>query len=406
MSVDIMKRYSSLLVLLSLFAGWMVFLTGCGGGGSSSTPVQPPEPDDSLYRIVYSTKNFSDYGYAIYAVDENSVVRQHIVSAGSADCCVSRKSVVYSVQTENYAGGNIMELNLFTGNQTLIASGRYEYPQWNKDCTKITFQQSIYGGFRIYVVNSDGTGMKTVDITQFSGYSSQVEWNSAGTSFFLHLTPPDIPIPSSCDYYYKVSLADMSLSPFLTGGNFCYLSFANSVQRAAYAEIEEGNDRFVHIMDEDGGNNSIVPAESIEAFTLQWSPDSRYLIAMGYYPYEGIYRVSADGSSPVNLKPAETGNAYEVIWSPDSTMVLFDDWTNKALYVMDSDGAQLRKINGSIRAVINAAWSQDSQKIAFFNTSDDNNRSIYLVNNDGTGQKKIADTTTESAWVDCIVDRQ
>jgi Tol biopolymer transport system component len=74
--------------------------------------------------------------------------------------------------------------------------------------------------------------------------------------------------------------------------------------------------------------------------------------------------------------------------SPELIAFVSDREGSDALFVMRSDGSDVRRLTGDLPAVSHPAWSSDGQRIAF-NAGSVTTSDIYLINLDGSGQTKI-----------------
>lgn len=105
------------------------------------------------------------------------------------------------------------------------------------------------------------------------------------------------------------------------------------------------------------------------------------------------------------------GRAGAPHWSPDGSRLVFDrqhispdtdgQWTSAAVFVVDPDGANLRRITPTGFFAIDPSWSPDGTLITFKNTwlgiSEDGQsatfgaRDIYVIRPDGSGLQQITD---------------
>jgi Tol biopolymer transport system component len=103
-----------------------------------------------------------------------------------------------------------------------------------------------------------------------------------------------------------------------------------------------------------------------------------------------------DWIKPENWKRLTNEQTWEVNpkWSPDGTKIAFESYDpknvlDKDIFVMDSDGKN--KVNVSNNPGLpdqEPAWSPDGKKIAFYSLRDNNN-CIYVVNSDGNNLKLL-----------------
>jgi len=158
-----------------------------------------------------------------------------------------------------------------------------------------------------------------------------------------------------------------------------------------------------------------------------WSPDDQALVfssaATGSEWLYIIHRIDLDGSNQISLTENLEGSSSGARWSPDGTMIAFGVTSSRdaprSLWIMDQDGNNARQIvpphhsGKRTRGVSAFAWSPDSRQIAFASGSDgfcyitvgyafECTESIYLINIDGTGLKRLThrwQIATSLTWV-------
>ena len=130
-----------------------------------------------------------------------------------------------------------------------------------------------------------------------------------------------------------------------------------------------------------------------------WSPDGRRIaFSSNRDGKHEIYVMDADGS---NVKRLTNNLADDVnpIWSPDGQKILFDSERdgNREIYVMDADGGNQIRLTRNNAADTTSTWSPDGSTIAFASNRDTGppynpyNLDIYLMNSDGSNVRRIVD---------------
>jgi TolB protein len=145
-------------------------------------------------------------------------------------------------------------------------------------------------------------------------------------------------------------------------------------------------------------------------FDPSWSPDGKR-IAFRSAPKPGagnigrsdIWVVNADGTGAVNLTKDPDWANWSPAWSPDGKEIAFFSTREDepGLYVMRPDGSGLRRIMAGDTEY--PTWSPDSTRIAFMSlgfppggSSDDYD--VYVVNADGAGLKRLTQTPGETGF--------
>ena len=106
-----------------------------------------------------------------------------------------------------------------------------------------------------------------------------------------------------------------------------------------------------------------------------------------------VYVMNADGTDKRRL----TRNRFEdeeAAWSPDGTQIAFniDDYAGRCdIYVMNADGSSLRQLTTKGNAG-GPAWSPNGTRIAFSRYDRDTSSDLYVMNADGTDQQRLTQT--------------
>ena len=123
-----------------------------------------------------------------------------------------------------------------------------------------------------------------------------------------------------------------------------------------------------------------------------WSPDGRKTVGINVFSNKsegpvGIDIVELDLNTKITTRLTFNGNSLEEIkpkYSHDGNQIVFRtrDTTND-IYVMNSDGSDLKKI---VESASNPDWSPDGKKIVYYVIDPE---SVWVINPDGTGKKLI-----------------
>jgi len=141
------------------------------------------------------------------------------------------------------------------------------------------------------------------------------------------------------------------------------------------------------------------PRRLVEGLSPAWSPDG-HKIAYGTRDggrFGQIYVINADGSARKQLTKVKDGACFPD-WSPDGEKIAYTAGLGSRSYtiwVMGKDGE-----NGkSVAEGVGARWSPDGTRLAFLRNPKKRGEkgSIWVVNVDGTGERKVGDEDSP-AW--------
>lgn len=133
-----------------------------------------------------------------------------------------------------------------------------------------------------------------------------------------------------------------------------------------------------------------------------WSPDGAQ-IAFASNREEGtgfqVYVMNADGSGQKMLGPVQPGDNNHPTWSPDGNQIAFqskrdtnsnpqDD--NLDIYVMNSDGSNIRALTIHGADDSEPSWSPDGRKIAFLSERSGQDE-VYLMDTEGANLEQLTE---------------
>jgi Tol biopolymer transport system component len=139
------------------------------------------------------------------------------------------------------------------------------------------------------------------------------------------------------------------------------------------------------------GERQLTPGRGAAAGGLfpTWSPDGN---SIAYSNGSGINLIRPDGSGrrPLGV-PGECS-----VWSPDGSELMFcsngvnrgegvDNWD---VFVMDADGANVRRLTRNVAQDYPGAWSPDGTQIAFFSRRDGDG-DVYVMDADGANLRRV-----------------
>lgn len=156
----------------------------------------------------------------------------------------------------------------------------------------------------------------------------------------------------------------------------------------------------VYTMNANGSAQKNLSNHPFADYGLGWSPDGRYIL---FYSNrdgnEDIWRMGADGSNPVNLTKHPAGERAAA-WSPDGKEIVFisdRDGEERELYLMNTDGTEQRRVSFYKSYIECPSWLADGSGMMFTMMVKDktdtgyvNNGDIHQISKDGKKLKRLS----------------
>jgi len=335
---------------VSLFLG---MLGGCGGTGTTPVSGGPDEGETmtvgSLQVGVAATTAFrtlvlnspGDSPVAFTALYGSKIVRLREMGYGKL-AISSNHTGDYDIFTINIDGSE--PINLTKKPATDIA------PAWSPDGRKLAFTSYRDGNSEIYTVEADGSRLRR--LTNNPTEDEDPAWSPDGREI-----------------------------AFTTYRNLQY---------------------DVYVMSSTGGTPTNLTPGTDSGKDPAWSPDGRQLVYMVFSaPGYDLYRMNRDGTWRENLTNTATSSESYPTWSPDGLRIAFCvDVFKLDVFVMDTNGRNLKNLTTSKKGEYVPAWSPDGRQIAYTSFSG-NAFDVFVMDADGNRERNITtDSYAESdpAW--------
>ena len=270
-------------------------------------------------------------------------------------------------------------------------------PAWSPDGLQIAFDSSIRGDSDIYLVSA--AGGKSRQLTQNAANDVEPAWSPDGRKIAFSSDRTDA-------YEIYVMNRDGTGQRRLTHDRDWNSNPAWSPDgRTIVFRRAQGG---IAAIDADGSNERRLTRGARAALDDDpaWSPDSRSIVfARGRSNFTtALYVMDSDGTNLRRLMGTDAvlGNPVgDPTWSPDGRSIAFGafrqtltpaplgPWFTE-LYVMNAEGGHERRLTRNIAADWAPAWSPDGRQIVFPSTgTPDGEWRLYLMNADGSKQRRL-----------------
>jgi TolB protein len=156
----------------------------------------------------------------------------------------------------------------------------------------------------------------------------------------------------------------------------------------------------IYLMNADGSEQQLLVSLPGGAAFPSFSPNGNELCFHSQTMPRDIYIVNVDGTGLTNLtspdkepgQPGASGDNIRCDWSPKGDAIAFTSSRdgNQEIYVIDSDGANLRRLTTVAGSDANPAFSPKGDLIAF-ESNRDGTPEIYVMKEDGSDQERLTD---------------
>ncbi len=260
-------------------------------------------PDAADWRILFAS-DLPILSTDLYVIDLDGTQYERLTDltmqlqlryAVGSDCSPDGRHIVFAargIQRIDADGGHLTEI-------LPPSSGRYQFPRWSPDGTRIAFNAWSFGSLNseLFVANADGSDVTRLTDNDFS--DQYPSWSPDGTQIAF--------------------------------------------------DFEDDGETGIAIIDADGTNLRELTRTSFRDGEPDWSPDGQTILFSsnrnGLYD---LYTIRPDGSGLTQIT-RHSGNNRFPSWSPDGSLVSFssdrdEDEFDYQIYVMNPDGSQPRRV--------------------------------------------------------------
>ena len=166
---------------------------------------------------------------------------------------------------------------------------------------------------------------------------------------------------------------------------------------------------YLYTMDADGQHQNRVSVTPVSVL-FDWSPDgNRFLFASSWEDpanrgidgivSSAIYVLNEDGTELKRLTPIEGLDGHPV-WSPDGSHIAFCSTRNgnRDIFLMRDDGSDVRQLTTDSTDDTDPVWAPDGERILFASMHEQEASGVYLIHADGSRKSRVTDMGRPIAW--------
>lgn len=252
-----------------------------------------------------------------------------------------------------------------TGPTNITGSMGISELAWSPDGAMLAFTSFRKGNdFDVFVVNADGTGLRSVVESALGEHRPQ--WSPDSTRIAFERWPLRDSDPGTPDIYI-VDLAGGEAVPLVTSPGWdTGATWSPEGTRLAYTSAQDGDEEIYVVNADASGGRKLTDLPNAASSRPAWSPDGTRLSFIAHDEEEwDVWVVNADGSGLLKLTPSDRDEG-PAVWAPDGSMLAFtasevtaDDVNTGTydVYTIRPDGTDERRVTfGQVAMGWDLSW--------------------------------------------------
>lgn len=200
-----------------------------------------------------------------------------------------------------------------------------------------------------------------------------------------------------------LSILEAITTVFLDGRTDWDPTWSPDSSRIVWSSVRDLNLE-IYVADKDGENRLRLTQNGARDWFPAWSPDgTRITFSSDRDGNENIYVINADGTNLTQLTDHPQHDFY-AMWSMDGTKILFVSERNQSLstgvlelFIMNPDGSDQRPLAKGERFTGNPTYNADGSQIAYL-SNEEGRWALYVMDSNGKNVRRITDRESNALF--------
>jgi Tol biopolymer transport system component len=343
------------------------------------------------YRVAYSlgTENQNESNIFSSGEENNEVIQltNHSLDSYSGDYNYDGTQIVFVSDR----GGRKQIYRANSDGTGAIPLTDLSYnaidPHWckvtnpiNPTFNKIVFASDVNGGWQLYTMNSDGTGVTRLTNRTTSSYTGDDYspcWNYDGTRICFVSTRDDVE-----QIYYIQYTGTGTTGIDITGFSNIDPAYNPASNLISFSSNRTGS-YDIYTINDDGSSLTRVTQTGRDATESSWITNTSIAFSSRNNITKNIYSVNSDGTSLVRLTFSASDDSYPQA-NPSGTRIIYDTTNEKNRVVMSclSTGIPISRLTENSPESFCPAFNRTGELFAFCKDTGNGNVNIYYTGSD------------------------